>query len=182
HDFSKQDYSIDQNEIEFILYGQRNSADNFAAAMAEIFAFRFAVNFVEAFTQTEVRAFGKFMWIAAIAYALKETAIDMQRIRDGRNVQFFRDYSFSMTYKDHLRLFLFIHPEGNKIARTMARIQHKTDSDLKQLPTYIQGTASSKVQLWFLPGVTSLLSNAGVLSGEVKDREFIIEKEIYYSY
>ena len=66
HDFSKQDYSIDQNEIEFILYGQRNSADNFAAAMAEIFAFRFAVNFVEAFTQTEVRAFGKFMWIAAI--------------------------------------------------------------------------------------------------------------------
>ena len=63
----------------------------------------------EAFTQTEVRAFGKFMWIAAIAYALKETAIDMQRIRDGRNVQFFRDYSFSMTYKDHLRLFLFIH-------------------------------------------------------------------------
>ena len=52
HDFSKQDYSIDQNEIEFILYGQRNSADNFAAAMAEIFAFRFAVNFVEAFTNS----------------------------------------------------------------------------------------------------------------------------------
>ncbi|KMK78249.1 hypothetical protein AB990_02090 [Alkalihalobacillus pseudalcaliphilus] len=122
------------------------------------------------------------MWIAAIAYALKETVNDIDFIRNGESVEFFNGAGFSMTYKDHLRLFLFIHPEGNKIARTMARIHHKTDSDLKQLPTYIQGTASSKVQLWFLPGVTSLLSNAGVLSGEVRDREFIIEKEIYYSY
>ncbi|WP_413377886.1 DUF5702 domain-containing protein [Alkalihalobacillus sp. 1P02AB] len=182
HDFSKQDYSIDQNEIEFILYGQANSADNFALAMTEIFAFRFAVNLVEAFTQNEVRAFGKFMWIAAIAYAIGKTIENLNELKSGNRIEFFEGTSFYMSYRDHLRLFLFIHPEGNKISRTMARIEQQSGSDLTQLPTYIEGNASSSLQLWFLPGVTSLLSNAGILSGEVKDREFIIEKEIYYSY
>ncbi|KGA96961.1 hypothetical protein AJ85_17580 [Alkalihalobacillus alcalophilus ATCC 27647 = CGMCC 1.3604] len=182
HDFSKQDYSVDQNEIEFILYGQANAADNFALAMTEIFAFRFAVNLVEAFTKQEVRVFGKFMWVAAIAYAIKETVIDIDRLRRGQRIEFFEGIRFEMDYRDHLRLFLFLHLEGNKIPRTMARIEQQSGSDLTQLPTYIEGNASSSLQLWFLPGVTSLLSNAGILSGEVKDREFIIEKEIYYSY
>jgi len=165
------------------MYGLATPGANFAAAMTELFAFRFAVNFIEAFTRDGVNAYGKFMWVAALVYALKETIIDMNNIADDSEpVEFFRGIRFSPDYKDYLRLFLFIHPEGNKISRIMALIEQKTGSDLTDSGTYIEANSSSSVKLWFLPGITEMLGETGVLEGRVIDNHYIIEKETIYSY
>jgi len=185
HDFSKEGsekYLLENNEVEFIMYGLSTPGANYAAAMTELFAFRFAVNFIEAFTQEEVRAFGKFMWVAAIVYALKETIIDMDNFLKGNPVEFFGDIIFAPGYKDYLRLFLFIHLEGKKVSRIMALIEQNTDSDLTAAGTYIEATSSSSVKLWFLPGITEMLGETGILKGRVKDSHYIIEKETIYSY
>jgi len=80
HDFSKEGtekYLLENNEVEFIMYDLSTPGANYAAAMTELFAFRFAVNFIEAFTENSVRAYGKFMWIAALVYALENTIEDI---------------------------------------------------------------------------------------------------------
>jgi len=173
---------LENNEVEFIMYGLSTPGANYAAAMTELFAFSFAVNFIEAFTQEEVRAFGKFMWVAAIVYALKETIIDMDNFLNEKDVQFFGDFIYSPEYKDYLRLFLFVHLEGKKVSRTMALIEQNTDSDLTAAGTYIEATTSSSVKLWFLPGVTEMVGKTGILEGKVIDNHYIIEKETIYSY
>lgn len=185
HDFSKsgtESYLLENNEVEYIMYGLSTPGANFAAAMTELFAFRFAVNFIEAFTQREVRAFGKFSWIAAIVYALDRTISDFQRLNDNRDILFFEGVNFYTSYKDYLRLFLFIHPEGNKMARLMAMIENDTNTDLTLAPTYVEVNATTSVDLWFLPGITDMLGRADILSGRVENKRYYIDKHVIYSY
>ncbi|SDZ18156.1 hypothetical protein SAMN05421736_10798 [Evansella caseinilytica] len=185
HDFSKsgaEAYAIENNEVEFIMYGLPNSSLNFAAAMAEFTALRFAINFVEAFTVDWVRSMGKFMWIGAILYALDKTIENVGDIKKGERVQFFKDLILDHSYKDYLRFFLFVHPEGNKLARVMARIHQNTDTNLMEQATYVEGTVTTSVQLWFLPGITNMLGQAGIINGRVENNRFYIDKEIIYSY
>lgn len=172
-----------ESEVEFILYGLGTPQLNVGAALGEIFAVRFAVNFIEAFTQKEVRAFGKFMFIAALSYAFLQTASDMKDIFQGRKFKFIEvGPEFLTGYEDYLRLFLFMHPEGKKMQRSLARIDQKTGNDLTEMGTYLEGEVQASVKLWFLPGVASILSDTGVLNGEVEDGEFFIRKKAIYSY
>lgn len=185
HDFSKKDsegYGISNNEVEYIMYGLSNSAENFGAAMTELFAFRFLINYVEAFTDPTVRGFGPYMWAAALAYALKETVQDIYDFMNENRVSFFKESRFRPVYKDYLRLFLFVHGRGNSLPRMMARIHQNTEKDLTQLGTYIEGEAETSLKLWFLPGVTELLGDANILNGEVENGEFKIRKKSIYSY
>jgi tetratricopeptide (TPR) repeat protein len=171
------------DEVEFILYGLDSPQLNLAAALGEIFAFRFAVNFIEAFTRQEVRAFGKFMVLAAIGYAFLETGRDMIAIQQGKPFRFIEIGPPFMTgYKDYLRLFLFVHPEGKKIERSLARIDQKTNNDLTTVGTYLEGEVEASVDLWFLPGVAEMLGDAGIMNGSVQDGKFHIRKKAVYSY
>lgn len=185
HDFSVKGadgMSLDNNQVEYIMYGLNSTGANFSAAMTELFAFRFAVNFVEAFTQQSVRSFGPYMWVAALAYALEQTVVDLIDIKNGKPIKFFEGINFFTTYKDYLRIFLFLHPEGNKTARTMALIDQDTGSDLTELPTYISGQVETSVKLWFLPGITKMLGKTGILNGKVDGNRFLINKKVDYSY
>ncbi|WP_280772016.1 DUF5702 domain-containing protein [Salipaludibacillus daqingensis] len=184
HDFSlegSERFLLENNEVEFIMYGLSTPGANFGAAMTELFAFRFAVNFIEAFTDNDVRAFGKFMWVAALVYALKETINDMNEIQEGP-IEFFAGIPFITSYKDYLRLFLFVHLEGNKIARMMGLIEKNTDVDLTKTSTYLESSSASSLDLWFLPGITDMLSRTEVLDGRVQNNRYKIQKDLIYSY
>ncbi|SDZ18103.1 hypothetical protein SAMN05421736_10796 [Evansella caseinilytica] len=82
----------------------------------------------------------------------------------------------------YLRFSLFVHPEGNKLARVMARIHQNTDTNLMEQATYVEGTVTASVQLWFLPGITNMLGQAGIINGRVENNRFYIDNEIIYSY
>ncbi|MEK3887597.1 DUF5702 domain-containing protein [Bacillus sp. FSL K6-3431] len=185
HDFNKkgvEGFALENNQVEYIMYGLESTGANYGAAMTELFAFRFAVNFLEAFTKQYVRSFGPWMWAAALVYALEETIVDLKNINDGKSIRFFEPMRFTTSYFDYLRIFLFMHPEGNKMARTMALIENDTGADLTTLPTYISGEATTSVKLWFLPGVTKMLGKTGVITGKVENNRYFIDKKIDYSY
>src|SRR5690606_10445509 len=106
HDFKKkgsEGFALENNQVEYIMYGLGTTGANYTAAMTEIFAFRFAVNFLAAFTKPAVRAFGPWMWASALVDASKETVIDIKRIREGKSIEFFKGMMFTTNYYDYLR-------------------------------------------------------------------------------
>ncbi|MEK4563615.1 DUF5702 domain-containing protein [Alkalihalobacillus sp. FSL R5-0424] len=180
-----QKFGSSEAEVEFILYGLGTPQANVAAALGEIFAIRFAVNLIEAFTRPQTYVGNVFL--GAIKYAFQETISDFVAISRDRDFIFFTisqhgPGAFRTGYSDYLRLFLYAHPEGNKMQRTLARIDQKTGNDLKEMPTYLTGEAEIAVELWFLPGVVNLLGNTGLLNGHMEDGEFRIRKQAIYSY
>ncbi|WP_062354546.1 DUF5702 domain-containing protein [Bacillus kwashiorkori] len=182
----EEQFLLVDNEVEFIIYGLDNTALNFGAALTEIFVIRFAINFIEAFTSSELKfakLTGKFMLIAALAYALAHTLDDMGKLTAGKSIEFFNNTEFYTNYKDYLRFILLYHPRGSQMQRAMALIDLRSGkSDLTKVATKARGEITTSVDLWFLPGVAKLLSNTNVLNGKVIDGRYHIKEEFHYSY
>lgn len=190
HDFDKtgpEKYSFENNQVEYIIYGLEEYGMNYYAAMGEIFAVRFAINLTHALMKPNNKGFGPWFWVAALADAFVQTAVDMDDIRKGRAVELFpglklKNTPVMMSYKDHLRLFMFIHSENGKFNRLMAVLHDKADQDLHEASTYVSANATASIDLWFLPQVADFLGNTGVLDGFVEDGRYYIEKEVHFSY
>ncbi|MFD1171469.1 DUF5702 domain-containing protein [Oceanobacillus picturae] len=176
-------YTFDNNQVEYILYGFDSFGANYMAALSEIFAVRFAINFVDALKRPRSKVFGPYFWVAALGDAFMQTSDDMYYITQGTTISLIPGKNKpQISYKDHLRLFLLAHPEGKTTERVMAVIDNDTGTDLRTASTYTTATAKSSVNLWFLPGLTKMLGEADILEGNVEGNKFIIEKEINYSY
>lgn len=177
-------YSYKNNQVEYMIYGLPGYGVNHFAAMSEIFAVRFAIQFTAALLSPETKLFGPLIWAASLKKAFVETAKDMNQIRQGKDVWLFPRVRAlgSMDYQDHLRLFLFIHPEGGKFHRLMAVLNKETGAELDEIPTYVTAEATTSIRLWFLPQVADILGNAGIIDGRVEDNRYYIEKEVNFSY
>lgn len=175
------------NQVEYIIYGINSYGANYLAALSEIFAVRFAIHFTAALLKPKTKIFGPLVWAAALASAFAETAKDMKTLTKGRSVVMFPIKLGGKTfpridYKGHLRLFLFAHPEGARMERLMAVLDHTTESNLAEKPTYITGKATSSIKLWFLPTVVDMLGRSKIIEGRVEGNHFLIEKEVHFSY
>ncbi|RDW21718.1 DUF5702 domain-containing protein [Oceanobacillus chungangensis] len=176
-------YKFENNQVEYIIYGQASFGANYMAALSEIFAVRFAINFVAALMDTKNKVFGPYMWVAALANAFGKTIDNMNDITNGRKVELFPGKTRPQWgYEEHLRLFLFAHPTGKKTERIMAVIDHDTETDLTKSSTYINANATSSIRLWFLPGLAEMLGKTGAIDGRVEGNRYFIEKEVNYSY
>lgn len=176
-------YKFENNQVEYILYGHHSFGANYMAAMGEIFALRFAINLVDALKKPRSKIFGPYFWVAALADAFLATAENMRVITAGRPVDLIPGKPEpKMTYKDHLRLFLFAHPEGKTTERVMAVLEHETDADLTESSTYITANATTSIELWFIPGIMDMLGHTGALSGRVEGKTYYIDKEVNYAY
>lgn len=186
HDFGKsgaEKYAFDNNQVEYIIYGLETYGANHLAAMTEIFAVRFAIQFAAALMSPDGKLFGPLFWAKALFDAFKNTADDIRMIANGDVVDLFPNLRVgSIDYKGHLRLFLFAHREGSKFERMMAVLDEQTGQDLDQVPTYMTAEATASIRLWFLPQIADFLGRAEIISGRVEDNEFYIEKEVNYSY
>ncbi|GEM_PF-4874001 len=185
HDFEKnvpESLIFENNQVEYIMYGQEVSGMNHFAAVSEIFAVRFAINFTAALINPTNKVFGPLFWAKALSEAFKETAVDMKDILKGDKVDFFPRIRFKMGYQDHLRLFLFIHPDGGKLYRLMAVLDDKVGENLSESPTYVTANATTSIPLWFLPGVAEFLGETNIIEGRVEENKFFIEKEVNFSY
>lgn len=181
--------SFENNQVEYIIYGFNTHGANYFAALSEIFAVRFGINLAAAFLKPENKVFGPFFWVAALADALAQTAVDMSRLTAGERIDLFprvKGVKFkvmpTMDYKDHLRLFLFAHAKGARFERLMAVLDDGTGADLVEKTTYITGQATASIKLWFLPQVAEVLGRSNIINGRVEGNKFIIEKEVHYSY
>lgn len=192
HDFSESGVganNFENNQVEYIIYGLTSHGANYFAALSEIFAVRFGINLAAAFLKPEGKVFGPFLWVYALADALASTIGDMERLTNGKTIDLFpsvKGMKFkpmpTMSYKDHLRLFLFVHAKGKRFERLMAVLDDGTGADLTEKSTYISGNATSTIKLWFLPQVADMLSKTNVISGRVEGNKYFIEKEVHFSY
>ncbi len=145
-------------ELEYLLYGFDSAKANTSAAYAEIYAIRFALNLVYAYTDTAIKAEALELasvlagWcgfgiplvqnVIIIAWAAAESAMDMNRLLDGKKVAVYKngetrslsvagildlltdegtekkddDGLLSLGYKDYLTLFMLIRYPLNKNA------------------------------------------------------------------
>ena len=97
--------------MEYILYGHHAPGINYANALLELSATRFAFNFISSFSQPQVQAvvlpLPKFL--AAVGWSFTQTVEDITKLTKGEEVPLLhmnRVRSFATDYKFYLRLFL----------------------------------------------------------------------------
>jgi hypothetical protein len=182
--------SFKNREVEYVMYGIHEPYVNYSAAITQLTALRFALNFLAAFTQPAILAAGHPIAVlfSALRYAIAETVTDMTTLTDGNAATEVRLLKITgvnvyFDYKEYLRLFLFMNPgKENKLRRITTVIEQRTGSSLAETSSYVTGQVKASVDLWFLPGLTKLLTGSGVLKGDVVKDRYIITKKVNYSY
>lgn len=149
-------HALQEQEVEYILYGLSSCTANRMAAYTEIYMLRFAVRMLEALTDARKAAVGSPLIIVLIAAA--EGGIkafrDMEQIVKGEDVPVFAKWgAMTMNYADYLRMFLMVHSrEDRKLSRIQALIQLNSGIDLLQRPSYIELKSIMTMNLWFIRG------------------------------
>ncbi|MFN7251944.1 MAG: hypothetical protein ACK4M9_14235 [Anaerobacillus sp.] len=184
------DYLLDNREVEYIIYGLHAPGANYSAALGQLFAIRFALRFIDALMNNRVRAAGHplAIFLAALGYALGNAISDLEALTTDRQDPLLINSRLTpglrFAYKDYLRLFLFMNPGGDKrLMRVMAMIERKSGVDLKERYTYVEGTATTSLKLWFIPEIAKTLNVIGVLDGKVNaDNRYEFKKHAHFSY
>ncbi|MCL7748014.1 hypothetical protein [Halalkalibacter alkaliphilus] len=183
-----EDFLYENREVEYILYGLPEVGANYTAALSQLFAIRFALRFIDAFTVPWVRAAGHpiAVFVAALGYALKYSSEDMNGLQRGGSAELIGENltgRLEFGYNDYVRLFLFMNPGGdNRLMRVMSVINEKSGIDLTQNYTYAHGSVDTSVQLWFIPEIAKAMEVVSVIDGKVNNNRYEFNKEAYFSY
>lgn len=182
-------HKLSNQELEYMLYGANSCASNYSMAYAEMFAFRLAIDTAEALLEpkNEILNVGSplLVFLAAVAEGAIHAQQDMTKLIQGEMVPLSQKLGsfFNMSYKDYLRVFFLLHSRDKVLlSRMQALIQLNTDLDLQQSTTYLSGTASTSIRLWFLPRLMNQLGKAGLNSCQVKQGRCQITKTGVMSY
>ncbi len=177
--------SIQNQEIEYVIYGSDVPSGNIAKAFRDIFLIRLGINTLEGFSDPKVRAASHplAILIGALIYGVTKSVVDMLKlIHDGEHT-LSKYAKIPFTYKDYLRLiFLFHNGDDTKLSRIQALIHFNTDKNLTRVPTYIDGEITTSINLWFIPGVMRALNIIGVLDGTVEGNRYRITRRAVMAY
>lgn len=181
-------FKFENRQVEYIIYGLHEPGANYAAALAQLFAIRFAINFIDAFADPMVRAATHplAVFVAALRYALFTSLENVKSLASGDAVPLMdkmigRNPSFN--YHDYLRLFLFMNPGTDaRFRRISAVIEHDTGKKMTEQMTYVEGEVKSSKQLLFVPEIARMISYTGALNGVVEGNRFEFERNAHLSY
>lgn len=179
-----QSLSINNQELEYIMYGFHNSIGNIAAAYGEIFAMRLAVRTMEGFVERAYLVNPLAILAAAIVYGLTMAMADMIDLVTTNSVPLSKFVpNITLSYSDFLRMFMMIHGDRSEMdIRMLALIQKNTGIDPTKRGTYAQVDLKARMKLWFLPGVMNMLGQTGLLGGRVEGGYYEIERRSVYAY
>jgi len=172
-----------------MIYGSNSCAGNYSKAYAEMFAIRLGIRTLEALMEprNEVLNAGSplLVLLAAVAEGVMAAQTDMVKLLDGQAVPLSDKIgqTFTLHYKDYLRLFLLLHGRDKvMLSRMQALLQLNTGIDLRQKATYVQGSLTSTVRLWFLPGLMRAIRSVGVHDCIPAGNRCEIHKTAYMAY
>ena len=144
------DYKLENREVEYIIYGQHLPGANYGAALTQLFAIRYAINFIDAFKNEFIMAINEPLakFLAILTLALKNTALDLEKLGRGGNVPLMEKMLgkevLKMEYHGYLRLFLFMNPTSDaRFQRIAALIEKDTGKDLTKQMTYVKGEVTT---------------------------------------
>ncbi|QYR20672.1 hypothetical protein KZ483_23245 [Paenibacillus sp. sptzw28] len=175
--------SLNNQEVEYILYGFNDPAANIAAAYGEVFSVRLAIRTMEGLIESRALGHPLLVLAAAVLYGLEKSMEDMfQLVRQG-TTPLSKYVSVDLTYLDYLRVFLLLHgSDEHRISRIIAVIEQNTGMKLSRTSTGLSGELTASVNLWFLPGLLKSFTNFGILNGKVKGGRYETTKSIGWSY
>lgn len=173
---------INNQEVEYIIYGSNILGGNITKALTEIFLIRIAIRTAEGLFKFKGHPLA--VLVEAIAYGIKMASQDMYMLIDGKSVEFSSFIKgFTIDYDGYLRLLLVLHRDKtDKLARSQAVIAFNTGKDLANVPTYLEANTTTSIKLWFLPGVMKSLDMVGALDGKVEGNRYKIDKKAVFAY
>lgn len=173
---------INNQEVEYIIYGSNILGANITKALTEIFLIRLAIRTAEGLFKFKGHPLA--VLVESIAYGIKMASLDMYDLIDGKRVEFSTfTKGFTLDYESYLRLLLILHRnKTDKLARSQAVIAFNTGKDLANIPTYIEVNTTTSIKLWFLPGVMKSLDMIGALDGKVEGNRYKINKKAVFAY
>lgn len=162
-------HTLFNQEVEYMIYGFSSCGANLSSAYGEMFGIRFAIRTIEELLEPENKLLGVgsplLVLLAAAAEGAVKAYADMEELIQGKAVPISSKIAspiFTFTYKDYLRLFLFLHSNDQKLmSRMQALIELNTGVDLANMPTYIEGEAAISTSLWFTSGLFKLFQLTG---------------------
>ncbi|WP_347382238.1 hypothetical protein [Paenibacillus pabuli] len=180
---SSEVFKLENQELEYIIYGFHNPSGNIAAAYAEIFGMRLAIRTAEGLIENSKLGNPLLVLSAAILYGITHAIADMVKLSKEGSVELSRYIKVKLTYRDHLRLFLLMHSNNErKMSRMLALIRLNTGENPDEKQTYASGNIRSSVKLWFLPGVIESIGAVMGNADQVEDGRLFIERKTDYSY
>lgn len=179
-----QSLSIHNQEVEYILYGFHNPSGNVAAAFGEIFAMRLAIRTMEGFIECAKLKHPLLILVAAILYGIEQAVQDLIFLATQDKVPISKYLpSVTLSYSDHLRLFMLVHgSREGMLKRMLALIHQNTGIDPTTRGTYGDTELRISTPLWFLPGVMKWIGQTGILDGEVENGRYYATKTSVFSY
>lgn len=174
---------VNNQEVEYILYGFHNPTGNLASAYGEIFAMRLAIRTMEGLVKNSSKGNPLIVLAAALLYGVEKAIEDMLMLAQKGYVPLSDFLNFRMTYKDHLRLFLMLHSNNErKMSHMLALIRLNTDVNPAERQTYAKGEVRNGMRLWFLPGVMKMLGTASKEGESIKGSVYYVTKTAHFSY
>ncbi|WP_342572205.1 hypothetical protein MKY85_07205 [Paenibacillus sp. FSL R5-0749] len=174
---------LENQELEYIVYGFHNPSGNIAAAYAEIFGMRLAIRTAEGLIEHSKLGNPLLVLSAAILYGITNAIADMVKLAKEGSVELSKYIKVKLTYRDHLRLFLLMHSNNErKMSRMLALIRLNTGVNPDEKQTYASGNMRSSIKLWFLPGVVRSIGAVMSSEDQVEGGRFFIERKADYSY
>ncbi|WP_338542206.1 hypothetical protein [Paenibacillus tundrae] len=176
-------FKLENQELEYIVYGFHNPSGNIAAAYAEIFGMRLAIRTAEGLVKNSKLGNPLLVLSAAILYGITHAIADMVALAKEGSVELSDYIKVKLTYRDHLRLFLLMHSNNErKMSRMLALIRMNTGVNPDEKQTYASSTIRSSIKLWFLPGVAKSIGAVLGSADEVEDGRLFIDRKADYSY
>ncbi|AZN43004.1 hypothetical protein [Paenibacillus albus] len=178
-----QELALENQEVEYILYGFHEPAANVAAAYGELFALRLALRTMEGFIECRALGHPLLVFSAAVLYGIEKAIADMAVLSEKGSIPLSKYAPAELSYLDYLRLFLVLHGVNEaRIARMIAVIEQNTGTDLSKVSTGLTGELTASVNLWFLPGLMRSFTAGGILSGKVKGNRYETTRTIGWFY
>lgn len=176
-------FAPNKQEMEYILFDFTNPIGNVAAAFGEIFTLRLAIRTMEGFIKNVDKQHPLLILAMAILYGIEHALMDIVSLCHEGSVEVSTYLKAKLTYRDHLRILLFLHGKSEaRLARMQAVIRMNTKIDLTQRNTYVICKMSASMPLWFMPGVISMLEWSGALQGYVEGGHYAVVKQADFYY
>ncbi|GAB6988216.1 hypothetical protein [Paenibacillus pini] len=175
--------SVNNQELEYILYGFHNPVGNISAAYAEIFAARLAIRTLEGLIEFSKLGNPLLILASALLYGIEMAITDMIMLCEKGSIELSKYMKVQITYRDYLRLFLLLHSNNNKkMSRMLALIRMNTGINPAESPTYASGEVRIGMRLWFLPGVMKAVRYVGSSPDTVEGSRYYATKKADFSY
>ncbi|WP_322903068.1 hypothetical protein [Paenibacillus campi] len=173
--------TIDQQQLEYIIYGFNGPVANLTAAYSEIFGVRLAIRIAEGLVKNARLGHPLAVLAAGIAYGAERAVLDMIDLFSKGYTNLSDYWKVEFAYRDYLRLFLLQTNKEQKMSRMLALIRYNTQINPQERDTYATASVHTGMKIWFLPGITNMLQS-GYRNSSVEQGVYYADQQADYSY